>query len=311
MENNQSIHERAFLALSTKWFSSFKKIEKFETPERETDLVALASLLIAAEFPDRLSINAFIVASENSILASKRPAPWVDRLPWAIARDYIADELGIEEGWEDGLFVVANSLNESNSALRNWAMEVAWFVRLRIPREEAIQNLLENVATTLAYTTDAWGLASGMFPDKESFYQAVDAYQPDDFCQQYAERVAFFKKVYPTNWQAPFWRLEAQVREKIQRVIEKNGEFSFHKIFPEEKRESLIDAAKALADAGINEPVEFAALLDERFNGRFKSYTQSLWNLIIPFDQTGVACKTPAPDWESIYQKHSHPIGCS
>ena len=300
---SQSPHEQTFLELSERWLSEFAKLGRVETPRRSTDLDALAAMLIAVEVPDRLSARAHDRTLECLSLASNRLVPWVDQLPWGIARDHLTDTLGTDDKWEDALTIAANSLTESNSALRKWAMEIAWFVRFRIPREEAIQSLLENVATTLAYTSDAWGLVSTLFPDVDSFYQAADGFEPEDFQKQYRNRIEFFKKVYPVHWQSSFWKLEANMRKNIQLHTERHAQVTYNKTIPQGKREVFIDVAQQIADVGLNTPESFALFLNERFHGRYERYTQSLWGLIAPFDQTGNAMQNLQPDWEQIYTR--------
>lgn len=215
-----SPHEAAFLALTERWRCDYARLDKMKAPSRETDLDALAAMLIAVEHSGRLSIKSFRAAQACVSQASDRMFPWIDCLPWNIACDQMAGplQLGQEQLFDYG--IANDHLDESRSALRMWALEVAWFVRGQLPPDEAIAKLFQNVAETLANPSASWGFASTFFPDKNSFHQAADDYMPEDFQEQYEERKVFYQKIYPTNWQAHFWQLEAQLRRRIQQTIE-------------------------------------------------------------------------------------------
>lgn len=216
----ESIHEQAFLALSESWKSDYSRLGKFEIPSRDTDLDLLAAMLIAVEHSARLSMRSFHATQECINLSSTRMYPWIDRLPWDIACDCMATSLrlGYEHTLDYG--VVSDKLEESQSALRMWAMEISWFVRHKLTADETLPKLFENVAATIAHTTPSWGLAATFFADMESFHLAADEYEAEDFEDQYENRKQFYKKIRPVNWQAHFWKLESELRRRIQQTIE-------------------------------------------------------------------------------------------
>jgi len=78
---------------------------------------------------------------------------------------------------------------------------------------------------------------------------------------------------------------------------------TFNRPFPKAKRQAFSAAAELLLDQGVNTPERLAKLLNERYQGRFNGYTQSLWGMIVPFDETGTAAKTPAPEWAKVYSE--------
>lgn len=53
-------------------------------------------------------------------------------------------------------------------------------------------------------------------------------------------------------------------------------------------------------DPGVNMPEALAAGLEQKFGGKLSLYTQSIWNLMVPLDETAV--QTPNPDWVLIYK---------
>jgi len=213
-------HEAAFIALTDRWRCAYSRLEKMKAPSRETDLDALAAMLISIEHSSRLSLKCFRAAEACISLASVRMFPWIDSFPWIIACDRMAESLQLGQKNLFDYEILVDHLDEPNSALRLWALEIGWFVRELLPPEQASAKLFLNVANTIAHTTDSWGLAATLFADKEDFYEAADEFDPEDFKEQYAERIAFYKKIYPLNWQAHFWQLEAQLRRRIQQTIE-------------------------------------------------------------------------------------------
>lgn len=94
-------------------------------------------------------------------------------------------------------------------------MEVAWMVRPWLECESTLPLLLENVAGTLSGVEMAWGLAGALFDSEGEFYAAAESWQPEDFEDQYADRVAFFKQSGLLATQSQFWNVEAICRRVI------------------------------------------------------------------------------------------------
>jgi len=133
---NDAIHEKAFIKLSKDWLDAYGQLGTTKSPSRQTDLDALSAMLIAVEHSGRLSIKCFQAAKACSDLAQKRMLPWIDVFPWYIACDHMVSKLNLGEEHSMDYGVVSDHLDESRSALRIWAMEIAWLVREKLPADE-------------------------------------------------------------------------------------------------------------------------------------------------------------------------------
>ena len=83
---------------------------------------------------------------------------------------------------------------------------------------------------------------------------------------------------------------------------------TYSKPLPKAKREAFLSAAESLSDAGINTPEQLASTLAGRFEGKVNEYSQTLWNLILAFDESGVAGQNPNPDWRELYEEHDREL---
>ena len=207
--------EAAFLRLSGDWLDEFARL-KSGPPSHETDLKALAAMLISVEQPQSLSSACRERIHSCHELIQQRKRLWHDALPWTIADDALNNILYTGSGIE----LLINNLNHGMSILRLWTMEIAWLLREQIQVDKASLKLFDNVASTLLYVEDAWGLVSSLFTDSEGFHHAAENYKPrEDYQEQYQDRLRLLKEEAPLNFQAYFWKLEANCRKYIQEAI--------------------------------------------------------------------------------------------
>ena len=213
--NHKNSLEVAFLRLSGDWLDEFGRLNS-GPPSQETDLKALAAMLISVEQPQSLSSTCRERIHSCHELLQQRKRLWDDALPWTIAGDALNNILYTGSGIE----LLINNLNHGTSFLRLWTMEIAWLMREQIQVDKTSLKLFDNVASTLLYVEDAWGLVSSLFADSEEFYQEADNYKPrEEYQDQYQDRLQLFKKQAPLNFQAYFWRLEAKCRKYIQEAV--------------------------------------------------------------------------------------------
>ena len=185
-------------------------------PRHETDLKALAAMLITVEQPQSLSSTCRERIHSCHELIQQRKRSWVDALPWTIADDALNNILYTGSGIE----LLINNLNHGTSILRLWTMEIAWLVREQLHVDKASLKLFDNVASTLLYVKDAWGLASSLFATSEEFYQTANNYKPrEEYQDQYQERLQLFNEQAPLNFQAYFWKHESKCRKYIQEAV--------------------------------------------------------------------------------------------
>ena len=202
--------ERVFVQIAQQWRKGFAAVEGAHAPPRVLDELALAALLIAREHGVAFTDYSSRQVMENITLADRRPVPWIERLPWSVVECVLTDageHLQLEE--------LIDKLNHHNSALRIWAMEVAWIARSRIDAHSVVPLLLENVAGTLCGVEMAWGLAGELFDSTEDFDATVEKWRPMDFSEQYEVRVALFRDRGLLATQAYFWRMEGVCRRII------------------------------------------------------------------------------------------------
>lgn len=214
----------AFLRLSQEWEREFAKLAPNRPPRREMDLRALSSMLIAVEHVHSLSNESVGQIAVCLKAAAQRPLPWVDSLPWQIAQDAVDGR--IQTGL--GIDFTMENLTHDRSALRIWAMEVAWLVRNHLDRNTTLPLLLQNVANTLAGVDRAWGLAGSLFEDAEQLFWAAEDWTPEDYHDQYSDRLQQLKKYSLVISQAPFWKLEAKCRKLIIRPLAAPKQLGFN-----------------------------------------------------------------------------------
>ena len=173
--------ERVFFSLARRWHEAFAAIARDKAPPRAVDEFALSAVLLACEHGAAFTHVAWEQVQANINLAEMRIIPWVDRLPWRLANAARLTDRAISTEVEELLC----NLDHHNSALRIWAMELAWMVRSWLEREAALPRLLENVAGTLAGIEMAWGLARELSSSEEDFQTAIEGWQPKAFADQY------------------------------------------------------------------------------------------------------------------------------
>lgn len=73
----------------------------------------------------------------------------------------------------------------------------------------------------------------------------------------------------------------------------------FNRTLPKGKEMGVLQAAQKIAGVGINTPEVFAEALEDKFDGKLRPFTQSIWALISAVDAT--AAQNPNPDWAAVY----------
>ncbi len=203
-----SLAERVFVHLARKWAYGYANRGE-GPPSRETDEAALAALLIANEHGEALGDLAKEICREHWALLNYE-IKWMDRLPWQLA----ASAIGIGS-WPNALDLLTCNLTHPSSSLRCWVLEIAWLVRNRLPKEQAIQGLLKNVADTLIGVSMSAGLARELCRDEDEWKRVTTAFQPEHFQEQYRDRIAELNLTGLLSAQAEPYRVECKVRKMI------------------------------------------------------------------------------------------------
>ena len=211
-----TLAERAFLSLARSWAKQLGELPEHHAPPRDFDLLALSALAIAFDRTDDFTNVARQQVRVNIALCHERGSSgWLDSIVWSLMEVRHLQNLHDSTQMQE---LVAN-LNHHNSAIRIWMMEIAWVMRAKLPRDKVLPLLLENVASTLAGVDKAWGLASILFEDRDTFLEAASDWSPgNDFNDQYAERVEQLKDV-TFACQATFWKMEATIFRMVLHTL--------------------------------------------------------------------------------------------
>lgn len=190
------------------------KQEKGPLP-READELSFACLLLYVEHGERLTKrSAKIVAQCRSVAAKSGTCAWLDRLPWDCCCD-----VGSLDSDKPGLFAVEANLTHGNSAIRDFVIEVGWFVRRFLNCESVVSSCLKNTADTILSWHKAAGLCAELAGGHDEFFALADAYEPEDFRDQYRDRLEAVREVGVDVLLAPLYRLELTARKHIESVF--------------------------------------------------------------------------------------------
>lgn len=138
----------------------------------------------------------------------------MDRLSWSLCQSAC---WSIKSQTEAVKQLTAN-LDHHNSSIRNWMMEIGWFVVPFLNHVEATALLLKNLADTLVGPLRAAGLAARFFENDGLFFLFAESFKPpDSFEAQYRDRLKYVKENGIQTSQAPFWKTEASCRKEIER----------------------------------------------------------------------------------------------
>jgi hypothetical protein len=206
--------ETEFLRLNREWCSDLGAIDPRHCPKRDTDLKALAALMIASECPGQLTAFAYDAADLAINAAAHRPDSWLDTTVWSIAQDFMNGS-----PYCNTPRLVLN-LDNGCSAIRIWMMEIGWISRRLLDRVEIFPRLMNNVAGTLLGCDMAWGLAAELFETHDRFFFDTEMFEPSDFQAQYRDRIRTFRQAGVAAAQLEFRQLESECRLKIRVPLE-------------------------------------------------------------------------------------------
>ena len=175
----------------------------------ELDALSLACLLLAVEWgyhsPETPS------ADLGAWLDKVSGRFWGDLLPWRLGLEFCRYNPRGVSGLED---LTAN-LDHHNSCIRLWMFDMGWCVRTKLNPVEASVRLLKDAADTLGYWDSALGLCRSLFTTDEVFWAMADNFQPEDFADQYRDRMALARKEGLANFEQRFLRKELRLRRLI------------------------------------------------------------------------------------------------
>ena len=205
--------ERAFLVLSRDWLATAKVTPNDRPMPRDADLKTLACVLLSVEWGKSFTEVAWSQIDVNRATAANRRQPsWADELPWRIC----CDAGHTYAGFTAPVDVLTLNLDHHNSSIRCWMLEIAWVAFPLLNSKTALEKLYKNIADTLGGVDLAMGLAARFFGNKNDFLADAKAYQPNDYKDQYQDRINLIEENGFRIFQASMWKTEAFCRKKIE-----------------------------------------------------------------------------------------------
>jgi hypothetical protein len=230
------VAESCLLQLTQYYCANWPKPSNKGSRSRSIDEVSFACLLICEGYAHFLSdeaINA-LLSCRKAVPSSNNPVLWLDILPWDLAIDALRSnpdrtEKQLEFNYSGKYWALAPSgmsmspvnflvenLTHHNSSIRSLILELAWFVRKRIPLEKAARALLKNVADTFVYWDQSLGLCSSLFENEAQFWAFSDAFEPpQSFLEQYRDRLGGVHEDKLSHCRYHFIELELKLRQMI------------------------------------------------------------------------------------------------
>ncbi|HUL28905.1 MAG TPA: hypothetical protein VLZ03_00505 [Thermodesulfobacteriota bacterium] len=234
-DHRVSIAESCLLQLTQYYCANCNKQSGEERWSRSVDEASFACLLICESYACFLSDEAInvLLSCRKAIPSSNNPLLWLDILPWDLAIDALRSNPGktekqLEFNYSEKYWVLAPSgmsmspinflvenLSHPNPSIRSFVLELAWFVRKRIPLEKAARALLKNVAEAEVAWDRSLGLCPSLFENEGSFWAFADAFHaPPPFSEQYHDRLRKARdKLQPCQYH--FVQLELELRRII------------------------------------------------------------------------------------------------
>jgi hypothetical protein len=174
----------------------------------DLDDLALACLLVAYEHGNRSPLRT--TNALESCLAAVGTRFWGDQLPWRLALEFCLhnpkQRLGVNE--------LSASLDHNNSSIRLWMLKIAWLVRQKLDPDEAVPKLLNNMANTLGNWDASAGLCSALHQEEGYFWISAEGHEPEDYADQYQQRLGFIRERGLPAFTAQFEHLELRLRRK-------------------------------------------------------------------------------------------------
>lgn len=180
---------------------------------------------------DRLALGCLMLASESTQFEWGRDEPSIQKClakseesDWA-QFDVVAWQLTIECLNNQGpshrqLQHLRRLIAHHNSGTRVWFHNVAWLLRKSLMAEDCTEILLSNIACQLGGVGESIGLLSSLHSDKERLTELADAFVPNEFEDQYRDRIARIKERGWQTIEADMMIREGAVRKTVFETVQ-------------------------------------------------------------------------------------------
>lgn len=215
-----SMAERTFLVLAREWQAEALSKAGGCHYSRQAERLQLACLLLVVEHGK--AGNGFTrvacdqINANNQTAIDRRAKRWHDGWSWGLCWSALARTPAKTFAVE----TLISSLDHPNSSIRDWMLELGWMVAPLLSRDQALVPLLTNFADKLGGVWESMGLAARFFQSTEDLERFAKEFKPpEDYKDQYEERMKELHTVGIGRMQVHFWRTEAICRSEIARAI--------------------------------------------------------------------------------------------
>lgn len=197
--------------LMTQWMEAMNSLPGEETSNPATDRLVLAAVLLAQESASL--VQGTCQSEVNACLEVARSGSWadLDEIPWLLVQGHVT------AGKSDSKTVrrIERLLSHHSSSIRTWFHYVAWMIRADLDVDEVRPRLLQNLADKLGAVMESAGLLAVLHPDKVVLDAAADAFEPEEFGEQYLDRLQQIRELDWNSQAFNFWLAENNARKLI------------------------------------------------------------------------------------------------
>ena len=201
-----------FLQLAKEWNSLVSEAEKDVAMPRQADEIALSCVLLAVERGDAVKPAQDIVEANIGLALGRwRVITYAncDALPWKLCK--LVGKSAVP--------YLVQLITHHQSAIRDWAMRIAWLAQPWLDRGEVVPLLLKNVADTLGGVRAAMGLASGLCDDDQALEEYIGKSNFEGFQQQFLQRVEQFRSEGFSLSRQILLEMELSCRKRIEQAL--------------------------------------------------------------------------------------------
>jgi hypothetical protein len=199
-DDTVSVAEACVLTLTDRFAREYQERGSPDRVPPELDLAARACLYICAQYPVPASPALLRgIDACRECLQTFSLYRHLDALPfglcrWLLAGEEKEEEDEYEDEYEDGIPFPVEYLTHGQSSVRYYLFELGWLVRAHLDAETCVPELLTNVADTLGHWFCSLALCRHLFADKDAFWAAAEAFEPEEMAEQYRDRIAWSRE---------------------------------------------------------------------------------------------------------------------
>lgn len=201
-----------FCKLAKEWNSLVSEADKDVAMPRQADEIALSCVLLAVERGEAVKPAQDIVEANIGLALGRWGVMTYansDALPWKLCK--LVGKSAVP--------YLVQLLSHHQSAIRDWAMRIAWLARPWLDRGEVVPLLLKNVADTLGGVRTAMGLASGLCANDQELEEYIGKSNFEGFQQQFLQRIEQFRSEGFSLSKQILLEMELCCRKRIEQAL--------------------------------------------------------------------------------------------